>query len=574
VSETKTPVAEAEDPYGWLAVLVIGATAGILIGWLVWPLILWGFVCGGAYSLAGMRPGYAGKLLYLLWTGISVTVGSAIMAQGGDWGAALAAYARLQWELVLIGLSYFSSATRAPAGEILWLHLTQLPVIGCGIAFGPVLGILFGRGRYPEPEPSSGDASRGSLPPEGEGTRKLSGREGNGGGIVRPVWLTGQSFAEMDEDTALELWGYWLRTGAVTGWIGVPKVGKSEAYTQLIAAMVLGMAGFLGYPVTPTSVVIMAEETPSVYRDKALTAAGWLSRRPYHGPRLLKPLWRFYRARRLRVGMWWLRLLRRPVRDIHVICGKALPGSKTVETLPYYVGIARRRAIATGSRLIVFDSLNFWVREAITNDAAAKDAARIFGELAAEGFAVLIVHHMNKKGQMAGPDSLYSQLDFRIDCLVPGDQDPRTTDLRQLLGSGRFPRDYPPELRSVLYRLGEGGRLAAVIQKPTVLPAEDEEEDESPVGDTGLPAIPGMPGGSEPVGSKGIVWAWFQSAPYEWYTADQIVSGVQAGGKLKASGRIKGYVTELVTEGKVERDKEKGVRGNPILYRRAGAVMP
>jgi hypothetical protein len=268
--------------------------------------------------------------------------------------------------------------------------------------------------------------------------------------------------------------------------------------------------------------------------------------------------------------MWWLRLLRRPVRDIHVICGKALPGSKTVETLPYYVDIARRRAIATGSRLIVFDSLNFWVREAITNDAAAKDAARIFGELAAEGFAVLIVHHMNKKGQMAGPDSLYSQLDFRIDCLVPGDQDPRTTDLRQLLGSGRFPRDYPPELRSVLYRLGEGGRLAAVIQKPTVLPAEDEDEEPDDSGQSGeLPAIPGMPGGSEPVGSKGIVWAWFQSAPYEWYTADQIVSGVQAGGKLKASGRIKGYVTELVTEGKVERDKEKGVRGNPILYRRA-----
>jgi hypothetical protein len=473
---TNPPILQARS-YDLGTLLTIGGFLGLTIGWLVWPILL--VAMGTCVLWALCRRIIMLPILLVMGTG---AFGLAIITANGGAISVGHLYFRASWELLLAAWGYTTSGQVAPAAEILADHLRSWPVAGVSFAFGPLLGATMALGLPGRPRPDA--AGRNPAAPESRSPAQRgagdsgsadsdSAEDGAGGRWPGVRWYTGADFADLDSAGALQVWGPGVVIGAVTGWIGPPKIGKSEAYTQLIACCVLGILTFLSWPVMPTPVVVLAEETAPVYRDKALTAAGWLSAAAWTGHRFLRPLWRLSRRlRRRAVDAYYRRVVRVQRRDIHVICGREVAGVKSADTLPVYLELARQRAVAVGARLIVVDSLNFWVPEAITNDAAAKVAASHFGHLAAQGFAVILVHHMNKKGQMAGPDSLYSQLDFRVDCTVPGDGDPRTTTIRHLQWSGRFQRDMPTEARQIVYDMVDGRLvLAGVLPAAPAVPA-------------------------------------------------------------------------------------------------------
>lgn len=549
--------------------LFLGGFLGVTIGWLLWPLLLVAITT--CYLLLWLRGRSRVRWLFLAWTMIVASYGIWLLREEGSIPYVSSLYLRQQYELILSGWHYFLAGATAPVGEVLWAHVTQRPVAAVSFAFGPLLGIILSIGSGASPESSRRDSSPDSLPLKGEGrgTKNANGEVSQEATIPVLRWMTGEDFAEMDDEQIVQLWGYGVQVGAVTGWIGVPKVGKSEAYCQLLGAMILGLPMFLGVAVYATSVVVMAEETAQVYRDKALVAGGWLERSLLRGPHWFRPWKLRYRRLRRSLERWWTIRNGGVVRDIHVVCGKNVKAPKGIDNLPLFTELARQRAEAVGAKVIVFDSLNFWVPSAITNDTVSKQAATLFGELAAQGYAVILIHHMNKKGEMAGPDSLYSQLDFRVDCLVPGDADPRTTDVRQLLWSGRFPRDYPSELRTLIYRMQSDGKLIeAGNPTPQYAPPAREEVERCKV-----ETPPDTSYGTADTGSPwpdvgcGLVYQALTKAPMEWRTADACVTVVAADGEMHSAGRIKQHLNHLADAGHLERDKLKGVRGAPVQYR-------
>lgn len=567
-----------------------GLFLGVGAGWLVWPVLAVALLFYGCYRWIPGRAKWIAAGLFLFAMAGGVTW---IASQEGTMATSGRLYMRLQWELLLIGWSYFSTHTGAPAGSILLTHLRQIPTLAVSFAFGPLLGILLAS--TVPPADSSRDSSGDTLPAKREGAKGGKSGEETAPEPVEPRWYTGDDFAEMSPSRRIEVWGAGVLVGAVTGWIGAPKVGKSEAYTQLIACCILGIPFFLGVRVYPTAVVVLAEETAEVYRDKALTAGGWLDAVSVSGPSWLRP----FKLTRRRVArktkrLYTTKIRKQRVRDVHVICGKEMPGLKDVDNFPVFLALAMKRARLVGAKLIVVDSLNFWVPQAITNDTIAKQAAAHLSHVAAQGFAVLIVHHMNKKGEMAGPDSLYSQLDFRVDCTVPGDADPRTTDVRQLLWSGRFKRDYPQEKRQQVFRMTDG-KLVAVRGSVTVLPgyslegeSQEPDADDPETWDTlqhitrgslrrklvGEPGEPGEETAEAEVAMDPVCTYMAKllrnpdfAAPETWQTADQIIRCVQNDGKYSGAGRIREHLNHLVAAGNMDRDKEKGVRGDPVRYR-------
>lgn len=314
--------------------------------------------------------------------------------------------------------------------------------------------------------PSAAHPTGAATPRRGADHQPAGGPDGR----TRPpggAWLTGADFAVLAGEPAPALWGEFLEEGSVTLIPAVPKSGKSVLGSGLCGALVAGSRAFLGRPVRPIfkggePVVAMAEETPRIFRHKALRMAGLEARSLSRWGRLW---WRV--RRRFRRAGWG-----RP--DIYVLSGP-LAGPKDTEHIREHLLAGGRKCLEVGARLLWVDSVKHWCPDAISQDAAAgvlMDAAKEVaamshsrGRLKGHNLAVALVHHLRDKGdnEMLGPTTLWSQADFRLPITPPKGMGVTETTLRQIVPEGRFDGLAPEPVR---YRMREDGSLAAVGGRP------------------------------------------------------------------------------------------------------------
>jgi DNA-binding transcriptional ArsR family regulator len=303
------------------------------------------------------------------------------------------------------------------------------------------------------------------------------------------TFLTARTFAAATPEDVDWIAPRYIARGATVLLVGGPKGGKSTLYAHLIGAALDG-SDFLGERVTRTPVVLLTEQGPSSLRP-LLARVGLLDRDDLH---LL--LWRDTR------GASWPSVVEEAVAQ----CRAVGAGLLIVDTLAQFAGLAG-------------DS---------ENDAgAALDAMRPLQAAAADGLAVLIVHH-ERKGAGAIADSGRGSSAFAgaVDVILAlrrGDGESRPT-IRHLHALSRFD-DTPEEL---VIELTEAGYVA--LGSAVNFAVEEAKE-------ATLAAI-----GEEPL------------------TTAQLVEATG----LKRTA-VYAALTELADAGKVTREG-KGTRGDPHRY--------
>lgn len=301
------------------------------------------------------------------------------------------------------------------------------------------------------------------------------------------------------------IWTGFLARGGITLLSALWKSGKSTLLSHLLRSLGGSESQFLGQSVHPNSrVLYLSEEHESIWAD---------------------------RRDELLIGD-------------HV--GIACRPFKNRPTMAEWRDYLRARAENVRTHqfdLVVIDTLSkMWpVRE--ENDAGqVEEALMPLWELAAEGVAILLVHHTRKSGgeqftSARGSGGLSAFCEILIE-FGPTDSDPKQTK-RMLKGKGRY-RETPVQLLAELVNgryVGHGDpdnapAMAAAIRFPWELPLMDA------------------------------------MASRDWMTIEEIkgmVSGLQDGAGVR-NANIRAVLDKRYEDGELERDG-KGVSGDPKRYR-------
>ena len=306
------------------------------------------------------------------------------------------------------------------------------------------------------------------------------------------------------------VWEGMLARGCLTGLSAIPKAGKSTLVGDLLQALGDGPPVFLGRMIRPVPVVLVTEEPSAVLRPRL---DGWseaalanLTIRHRRG------LWREVEGKRKRWG--WEENVAHAVRVAHL----------------------------TNAGLIVFDTVRGLAGGEIEseNDAGPmQDALAHAQGAAAEGFAVLVIHH-NRKGegehgeQVSGNNAFVGALDnlFTLTRKGAGGGNRRRLEIL-----GRWGQ------HAEIVELGENGY--EVVGTVEDVKAAAERTTRANVG--------------------GLIMTALSNAPAERVSA-QWVHGMVVGinGKPGLS-TVKAVLRDLVTTGRIER--EGGTRGKPLVFR-------
>lgn len=199
------------------------------------------------------------------------------------------------------------------------------------------------------------------------------------------------------------LWQGMFALGNVTMLAGHPFSGKSMLMSGLLRALDTG-APFLGRPTRRTSALLVTEEDDTVLRNRA-------------------ELFGLSESKSELVGR----------ADSLLLDWQGL------------VEIAAKEALQRGHQLLVFDTFAglAGLQDEQENDAGAITARlRPLREAAAQGLAVVFLHHMNGYGQPRGSKAFRAGVDISIRLF----RQPVTSRMIRLEGEGRFPGLTPAKL--------------------------------------------------------------------------------------------------------------------------------
>ena len=325
-------------------------------------------------------------------------------------------------------------------------------------------------------------------PPDEPASNHSSGPDAPSERMKLPFITAAELTAELPEDTEW-IAEPWIAAGTVTLLNGGPKAGKSTLYAHLIRAALNGGA-FLGERVRRTAVVLLTEQGPASLRP-LLARAGLTERAD-----LSLLLWRDAR------GPTWPAVVEQAVERCRMV-GAAL---LVVDTLAQFAGLSA---------------------DAENDAGAALDALRPLQAAAADGVAVLVIHHERKgAGSVGEAGRGSSAIAGAVDAILAlrrGDGESRPT-IRHLHGLSRFdetPGELVIELTADGYvALGEPANFAIEEAKAAVRAA---------------------------IGP-------------ELLTTTQLVEATG----LKRTA-VYAALTELAAAGEIER-RGKGSRGDPFLY--------